>query len=109
MIDGEFAFVLFDSDKDLMYACRDPYGVRPLYLYKNISKLIIGFASELKCLTDIDDIYYDKENEEFMFTDKCSITQFLPGHFLELNYVNNSNSWAGIWSGINNGNKDLIK
>ena len=30
MLDGEFSFILFDSDKQVMYVCRDTYGIRPL-------------------------------------------------------------------------------
>ena len=30
-LDGVFAFVLIDLEKNLMFVARDPYGVRPLY------------------------------------------------------------------------------
>jgi asparagine synthase (glutamine-hydrolysing) len=41
---SEFAFVLYD--KDVCYAVRDPYGVRPLY--QGILDNMICFASEIK-------------------------------------------------------------
>jgi len=56
MLDGVFAFVLFDGDyhKDeyKLYIARDPYGIRPLYscVSENIT---YGFASELKMLSKI--------------------------------------------------------
>ena len=60
MLDGVFAFILFDKNINKIYVARDPYGVRPLYHSKLIHNLsnkenqdnieTIGFASELKCL-----------------------------------------------------------
>lgn len=47
MIDAsEFAFFLYDSNKDLYYSARDPYGVRPLYHSKCGDMICI--ASEIK-------------------------------------------------------------
>jgi len=57
MLDGVFAFILYDRNEDKLFAARDPYGVRPLYkLHLNVfddnnsSHYIDGFASELKML-----------------------------------------------------------
>jgi asparagine synthase (glutamine-hydrolysing) len=44
-LDGDFAIVVIDESKNLVQACRDPYGVRPLYYCDN------GVASEIKGLT----------------------------------------------------------
>jgi asparagine synthase (glutamine-hydrolysing) len=46
LLDGVFAFVLYDSHKDLLITARDPYGVRPMYYLQTDSELI--FTSELK-------------------------------------------------------------
>jgi asparagine synthase (glutamine-hydrolysing) len=55
LIDGEFAFVLYDKIKRTLYASRDRYGVRPLYMcYDQMPKKeskIISFTSELKACT----------------------------------------------------------
>jgi len=54
MLDGVFAFVLYDTNNNTLYVARDPFGVRPLYILKNgldPSSKCIGFASELKCLS----------------------------------------------------------
>lgn len=48
LLDGEFAFVLYDKNEKAVIACRDPIGVRPLFHYKTDSQ--IGFSSELKGL-----------------------------------------------------------
>jgi len=58
LIDGVFAFLLLDYDVECesikLYAARDPFGVRPLYiLHSDIDyENIFGFASELKCLSN---------------------------------------------------------
>ena len=55
ILDGVFGFVLYDTNTNVMYVARDPYGVRPLYISKlnylsgNIKNVII--ASELKQLS----------------------------------------------------------
>lgn len=53
MLDGEFAFVLYDMDKKLVYAARDITGVKPLYYSINQNDNInqtIEFASMIKAL-----------------------------------------------------------
>jgi asparagine synthase (glutamine-hydrolysing) len=52
MLDGEFAFVLYDMNKHMIYAGRDPYGIRPLFIgYNNNSTLF--FSSEVKALHNL--------------------------------------------------------
>ena len=78
MLDGVFAFCLCDNriTDELMtsniYVARDPYGVRPLYCLKPLLyNKHIGFASELKMLTEFCD----------MDPTKSYITQFIPGTY----------------------------
>ena len=55
-LDGEFAFVIHDKAENSIIACRDPYGVRPLFYYhtnEGKSDFEVGFASELKALHKI--------------------------------------------------------
>ena len=47
---SEFAFFLYDSNKSLCFAARDPYGVRPLY--KGVCNKMICIASELKMIPE---------------------------------------------------------
>ena len=37
MLDGVFAFVLYDKSNQQVYVARDPYGVRPLYMVSIMS------------------------------------------------------------------------
>ena len=61
VLDGVFAFVLYDLSKNVIYYARDPLGVRPLYYYHNNG--VTGAASEVKTLVRFHN----------------SINQFLPG------------------------------
>jgi asparagine synthase (glutamine-hydrolysing) len=45
-IDGAFAFVVWDDEEKRLYAVRDRFGLRPLYVYA--SPTSIAFASEIK-------------------------------------------------------------
>ena len=40
MLDGVFAFILLDTNKNHLYVSRDPYGVRPLF-----QKMVFGYYS----------------------------------------------------------------
>lgn len=82
MLDGVFAFILCDNTNVLknnskispnkVYICRDPYGVRPLYVLKHATnkKKTIGLASDLKCLSEFQPI-----------DDGYSIEHFQPGTY----------------------------
>jgi len=68
MLDGEFAFVLFDPEHDFVFFGRDRYGVRPMFFDTNT----YSFASEAKA-----------------FVSTKHVQQFPPGHFALLsNYSN---------------------
>jgi len=61
-LDGVFACVLLDLNKNVIYAARDPIGVRSLYIGTNDADF--GFCSELKSIHNLFDY----------------IEQFKPGH-----------------------------
>lgn len=52
LLDGEFAFVLYDSAKDILYTVRDQLGIRSLYWSQNE----VCFCSELKGMPKLSDI-----------------------------------------------------
>ena len=60
LLDGVFALILFDMRRTFhkIYVCRDPYGVRPLFMMTDenslTTKKIYGFASEIKILNALD-------------------------------------------------------
>ena len=64
MLDAEFALILYDAERDLYIAARDPIGIRPLYYGYSPSGRIL-FASEPKNLVGLAD----------------KILPFPPGHY----------------------------
>lgn len=54
-LDGEFAFVLYDSKTSQIIAARDPMGIRPMFYGFSKREHKISFASEAKSLIDICD------------------------------------------------------
>ncbi len=88
MLEGVFAFVLYDKTNRKVLVARDPYGVRPLYkLHMNVETdtrftSINGFASELKMIES----FYNLDT-------KHSYTkQFEPGTY-SIFSVNDDNMW----------------
>ena len=63
MLDGVFAFLLYDANVNKIYIARDTYGVRPLFIKEDYKKNPLSFeemsaiciASELKQLVGLDD------------------------------------------------------
>lgn len=109
MLDGVFAFLLFDnrqpydSSVKRVYIARDPFGIRPLYklytntknksninnyfgfeIYRNCINLY-GFASELKCLE-----YFYNQNNKYL------IQQFEPGTYSSFELSKNDSNWKPI-------------
>jgi asparagine synthase (glutamine-hydrolysing) len=66
-LDAEFAFILYDKSKNLVFVARDPYGVRPLFIgFTSADVQAFVFASELKGLHDM----------------VTSVDQFRPGNYM---------------------------
>lgn len=68
-LDGEFAFVIYDKELGKVIACRDRYGVRPLFIGTNHYDNHVGFSSELKGLNDLFDVVEQFEPGTFMIYD----------------------------------------
>jgi asparagine synthase (glutamine-hydrolysing) len=51
-LDGVFAFVLYDAQKETLFAGRDPIGVRPLFIGYDTENESIFLASESKAFVD---------------------------------------------------------
>jgi asparagine synthase (glutamine-hydrolysing) len=101
MLDGVFAFVLYDNRiseglNNKVYVARDPLGVRPLYYLKSNESIqcihnLYGFASELKCLVKI----YNENTEHY------SIEQFAPGSYSIFNLSHKvSSNWRPVKENI---------
>lgn len=87
---GEFAFILFDSVKNIMIAARDRFGIKPLCYYFNNKKLLL--ASEAKAIIAAG--ITAEWNESALYQALClqyipieqtlfkNIQQLAPGHML---------------------------
>jgi asparagine synthase (glutamine-hydrolysing) len=106
MLDGVFAFCLFDIKKNLCYVARDPFGVRPLYYAKGINN-IFAFSSVLHSITEL-----NIDNAKNKYVD---VEQFNPGTYSMFSY-----EFSDMWEfkycksyfnihtiTANNNNKDL--
>jgi len=104
MIHGVFSFILLDNricENDLtskIYVARDPFGVRPLYLFQRIKDTrnnyhydysIIGFASEMKVLSS----FYDTLNID----NEYSLKAFTPGTY---SHYTLSNKVISYWEPV---------
>lgn len=47
-LEGMFAFALFDKQGNRLFLARDPFGIKPLYYFKNQGAL--AFSSQIDCL-----------------------------------------------------------
>lgn len=51
-INGEYAFIIWDSNKRKMYAVRDCFGIKPLFYYHNDNEVLL--SSEMKGILALD-------------------------------------------------------
>jgi asparagine synthase (glutamine-hydrolysing) len=113
---GMFAFLMLDSQRQLLYAVRDRFGVKPLY-YTHTSGYL-AFGSEVKQLRKLP-AYQFKLNEKIAYQYLCyshidhdsetfeeGVMQVRPGHFLKVDLKENvveETEWyqlqPRIWSG----------
>ena len=80
ILDGVYAFILYDHSIQKIYVARDAFGIRPLFYSKQKDTLI--FSSEMK---QIEEYTKDKPHHNI---------QFYPGTFSEYKWVSN-----GYWYG----------
>jgi asparagine synthase (glutamine-hydrolysing) len=90
MINGQFAFAIWDSTKKELFLARDRVGIRPLY-YKSSSGRFL-FASEIKAIAAVDGaptLDLEALSQVFIFwttlpgrTAFTGIHELPPGHFM---------------------------
>ncbi|MEO6894835.1 MAG: asparagine synthase (glutamine-hydrolyzing) [Ginsengibacter sp.] len=94
LLNGMFAFIIYDRNENEIFIARDHFGIKPLYWYQDDE--IIAFGSEIKALlahpsieaeSDPDNLY---EYLTFQFimgsgTMFKNIHKILPGHFMSIN------------------------
>jgi len=99
MLNGMFAFVIWDSKKNKILAARDHFGIKPFYYYHDNETFV--FASEIKALLKHFKIkakseYNSDAIKEYIVMQLClgdhtlfqNIQKLLPGNYLELSTTN---------------------
>lgn len=90
LLNGMFAFLLYDKAQQKLIAARDHFGIKPLYVYRDEQKML--FASEIKAILAHPEIEaalnQDALNEyltfQFLLGEKTlfrDISKVLPGHY----------------------------
>jgi asparagine synthase (glutamine-hydrolysing) len=91
LLNGMFAFIIFDKAKNKVFISRDHFGIKPLYWYCDETKIIFG--SEIKALLAHPDIMAEPDAENLheyltfqfilgegtMFKNICKVQ---PGHYM---------------------------
>jgi asparagine synthase (glutamine-hydrolysing) len=75
LLQGEFAFALYDCENQSLYLVRDGFGIKPLYYHTTVSSVV--FASEIKALFANPRVPRKLDNAS-LATKLCGIT--LPGN-----------------------------
>jgi asparagine synthase (glutamine-hydrolysing) len=84
-LDGEFAFILFDEEKNIFYICRDNYGVRPLFYSISYDMEEMYFSSELKGINNLTGY-----TQQFP-SNSCMIIDNTIKEIVSFEYINNNN------------------
>ena len=79
LLDGCFAFCLYDNKNNKFFIARDIFGLRPMYLFN--SNKCLGISSELKQLVNIYNVS--------TLTITETLNQVRPGTFREFNFIDN--------------------
>lgn len=84
-IDGMYSFVLYDSRKDVYFACRDHVGITTLYQGWRSSDNSVWFASEMKSLNeDCDRIISFPPGSYYLSSTKETVEYYNPAWYADI-------------------------
>ncbi len=92
-LNGMFAFIIYDKNRNRLLVARDHFGIKPLYWYQDDKKIVFG--SEIKAILKHPDIIAEPDrknlNEYLTFqfildegTMFRNIFKVLPGHYMTI-------------------------
>ena len=93
---GIFAFAFYDKRKKTVFLCRDRYGVKPLYFYKDLKRII--FSSEIRPIKKVVDCSLDSDSLNLLLNLRyCpspstlykDIFKIRPGHYAKIDLNEN--------------------
>lgn len=93
ILNGMFAFVIYDKNQNRLFIARDHFGIKPLYWYQNDQMIVFG--SEIKALLAHPDIkavpdtgnLYEYLTFQFVMGENTmfkNISKVLPGHYMSI-------------------------
>ena len=102
-LDGVFAFVLYDKEKEQVFIARDPFGVRPLFISSNKAHsdhYFYALSSELKMITHmINNMVYTAKQFQPGSYAKINLKQ--GGKIIQQQYYNNVSTEIGMFQSEN--------
>jgi asparagine synthase (glutamine-hydrolysing) len=107
LLNGMFAFLLYDKPRQQLIAARDHFGIKPLYYYHDGNKWV--FASEIKALLQHADIQARVNREaltdyltfQFILGEETlfkNIKKFMPGRYMIINLYTFEHESVNYWS-----------
>ncbi len=115
MLDGMFAFCIYDKKDNKLFIARDRAGEKPLYIYNDSQKIV--FASELNCLSKLLPLEINLDNFSNYarigtfyrhITPYKNVSELEPGTFLLIN-TNTLDVKQVRWWNVNNYYKSSCK
>lgn len=107
LLNGMFAFIVYDRREIVLFVARDHFGIKPLYFYDDKEKVVFG--SEIKALLVHPDIAAEPDREslheymtfQFIMGEKTmfrNIHKVQPGHYMVVDLkswgINSVKYWA---------------
>ncbi|NLO03500.1 MAG: asparagine synthase (glutamine-hydrolyzing) [Bacteroidales bacterium] len=112
MLNGQFAFAVWDKHEEILFLARDRVGIRPLFY--NITDGVFTFASEIKALFEQPFISRELRHESLSqiytfwttltpYTVFKNIYELSPGHYLHFsqNGIKINKYWSPDFSNVN--------
>lgn len=106
MLNGMFAFIIYDQDKNRILIARDHFGIKPLYWFENEKMILFGSEikailahPDMKAVPDQNSIYEYLTfqfiiGKQTMFRD---IYKLEPGHYMTIDLDNFEKSLIKYW------------
>ncbi len=106
MLNGMFAFLLYDQRKKQLIAARDHFGIKPLYFYQDDRKTV--FASEIKAILEdpeiVAELNQDALNQyitfQFVLQEQTlfqNIKKLLPGQYMVIDLDSQQTRFEKYW------------
>ena len=91
-LDGVFSFVLYDTNTNQLYAARDPFGVRPMFIGTNNDELVV-ISSILNQIDKFQTKVCDFPSGSYINIRFSSINQIITSEYIKYTNFNFSNTF----------------